>query len=123
MDDDVDFADSLAAILEQAGYAVSCAADGEDALLRAEAERPGAIVLDLRLPRASGLEVFLELKRRHLQAPTVVVSAWLDEEAEAIRTLREGAVAAVLGKPFAPDALLSVLAEMPRVGDVSPRSP
>ena len=62
--------------LGKAGYEVICAEDGEEALRRARDERPDLILLDLLLPRISGLEVLRRLKRGAETAdiPVVVVS-------------------------------------------------
>ncbi|MGD0215784.1 MAG: response regulator [Terriglobales bacterium] len=48
--------------LSRAGYQVSTAADGEEALQAAKDDRPDIIVLDMMLPKVSGLEVLKDLK-------------------------------------------------------------
>ena len=113
VDDDPDFADSLETTLQDDGYAVTVAADGEIALEKIAASQPAAILLDLRLPKTSGLEVFRELERRDSQAAVVVVSAYLADEADALNELRGRDLAGILQKPFAPKDLLSILAAIP----------
>jgi DNA-binding response OmpR family regulator len=49
--------------LEASGFGVSVAMDGEDGLIRARTERPDLIVLDLMLPKMSGLKVCAALKQ------------------------------------------------------------
>jgi CheY-like chemotaxis protein len=56
-DDDRDAADSLAELLQLAGYAVTVAYDGGDALRQALESFPEAIVLDLNMPVLTGFEV------------------------------------------------------------------
>lgn len=62
--------------LQRAGYEVICAEDGEEALQRAREEFPDLILLDLLLPRISGLEVLRRLRRmaETAEIPVVVVS-------------------------------------------------
>jgi two-component system alkaline phosphatase synthesis response regulator PhoP len=57
VDDDPQIVRLVRAYLEQAGFAVRTAADGEDALHQIRTERPALVVLDLMLPRRDGLEV------------------------------------------------------------------
>ena len=72
-----------------------------------------AILLDLRLPEGGGLEVYRQLALRNMTAPTVVVSGFVTQESDAIRSLRDHGVSAVLDKPFPPTQLLSLLAAIP----------
>lgn len=62
--------------LQRAGYDVICAEDEEEALQRACEEFPDVILLDLLLPRISGLEVLRRLRRmaETAEIPVVVVS-------------------------------------------------
>jgi CheY-like chemotaxis protein len=52
----------VARVLTRAGFAITEAATGRDALRLAEAERPALITLDVRLPDINGLEVCRRLK-------------------------------------------------------------
>jgi two-component system cell cycle response regulator DivK len=67
----------LRTVLEDQGYAITEAADGEDALLKARAELPDLILLDLQMPIRSGYEVLKELRRdpRFSAVPIVAVTA------------------------------------------------
>ena len=62
VEDDVRVAKLIAEYLEIAGFTVLLAGDGDVALDTARAERPHVIVLDLALPRRSGLEICSQLK-------------------------------------------------------------
>jgi DNA-binding response OmpR family regulator len=79
--------------LELEGYAVTVAVDGESALSAAFASAPKFIVLDVRLPDLSGLEVLERLRkdRRTGRVPVVILTNWADEEARA-RSLKLGAL-------------------------------
>ncbi len=106
VDDEPQFARALAANLRGAGYDVVTAATAEAALQAAALDPPDAVVLDLRLPDASGRDVCREL-RAWSEAPIIVVSA-VGDEAEKIAALDDGADDYVT-KPFAIGELLARL--------------
>jgi two-component system response regulator HydG len=108
-DDDPDFAESLRPSLQRAGYAVAVATTGAAALESVTAGGVDCLVLDLRLPVLSGLEVYLELKRRGCAVPTIVITGYGNEEEESIGALRPLAHA-VLTKPFDPTRLVDAIA-------------
>src|SRR5438046_4136160 len=62
IEDETDVADLLALNLRKAGFKVSTAADGAGGLQKARDDRPDFIILDLMLPKMSGLEVCRILK-------------------------------------------------------------
>ena len=109
VDEDRDFAESLADLLELSGYEVEVAYSGDEAIHCCREKR-----FDLRLPQGSALEVFRELERLGLGAPIVVISSYLAQRAEAVCTLRGRDMAGLLEKPFQPDELLSILATIKR---------
>ncbi|MEX0625088.1 MAG: response regulator transcription factor [Chloroflexota bacterium] len=88
--------------LERAGFAVSTARDGTEALMRAHQERPDLIVLDLGLPRLDGLEVTRRL-RRDSGVPIIMLTA-RDDETDKVVGLELGADDYVT-KPFSPREL------------------
>lgn len=99
-----------------AGYDVVEASDGDEALVLASEHRPDLIILDLMMPRMSGLDV---IRRLHEDGgPTgthiVVMSAWPDAIEE---SLAAGADA-FLQKPFEPDALTALVSEV--LGEPAP---
>jgi CheY-like chemotaxis protein len=79
--------------LGRAGYAVSSAVDGEQALLMARERLPDLILLDMLLPKMQGLAVLRELKRDVATAriPVVVLSGLSRRNAE--RLQEDGAFA------------------------------
>ncbi len=91
----------LRTVLEKQGYAVTEAADGEEALQRARMEAPDLILLDLQMPILNGYNVLSELRRedRFATIPIVAVTA------SAMHGDREKALAAgfdgYLTKPLA----------------------
>ena len=73
VEDDKFLADVLAYNLEQAGYKVSVARDGQDGLKQAEVKIPDLIVLDLMLPIIDGLEVCRRLRGNALTRDVLIV--------------------------------------------------
>jgi DNA-binding response OmpR family regulator len=104
--------------LERAGFAVSTARDGNEALMRAHSERPDLIVLDLGLPGLDGLEVTRRL-RRDSGVPIIMLTA-RHEETDKVVGLELGADDYVT-KPFSPRELAArvraVLRRHTRDGD------
>jgi CheY-like chemotaxis protein len=102
--------------LTRAGYEMSFAADGDEALLIAGEKLPDLILLDMMLPKMSGLEVLKALKKEPATAavPVVVLTGLSQTNAE--RLLRDGAFAFLakadleLDKDAAP--LLAVLTKL-----------
>jgi DNA-binding response OmpR family regulator len=88
--------------LERAGFAVSTARDGREALMRARQERPDLVVLDLGLPGLDGLEVTRRL-RRDSGVPIIMLTA-RHEETDKVVGLELGADDYVT-KPFSPREL------------------
>ena len=88
--------------LERAGFAVSTARDGHEALMRARQERPDLIVLDLGLPQLDGLEVTRRL-RRDSGVPIIMLTARHDETDKVVG-LELGADDYIT-KPFSPREL------------------
>jgi len=109
VDDDPDFVDSTRELLEERGHVVLVARTGPEAIEKMEAEQVGFLILDLRLPVLNGLEVYIELKRRGRVVPTLIVTAYAKEEAEALERLSSLEVDGFLKKPFPPEKLLEVI--------------
>lgn len=99
VDDESVVRDVLGRYFAREGFSVLQAADGEDALAAIRDETPHAVVLDLMLPRLSGLDV-LKLVRLETDVPVVILSARASE-AERIEGLRLGADDYVV-KPYSP---------------------
>ncbi|HEX9443502.1 MAG TPA: response regulator [Candidatus Binatia bacterium] len=73
----VDDSRTIAAILREAlegeGYRVRCVCSGEEALAHLEAETPDLIILDVLMPKMSGLEVLARIKAAPKTAPIHVI--------------------------------------------------
>ena len=75
VEDEVNLSAQLAEALGAAGYAVDCAADGEQADFLAQTEGYDAIVLDLGLPRVDGLTILGRWRAAGLSMPVLVLTA------------------------------------------------
>ena len=116
-DDDPDFVQSLEMYLTKANYKVLVSRTGQEAVGRVLANGIDILILDLRLPVLSGLEVYLELKRQHRTLPTLIVTGYAAEEAEVINMLKDTSVAGCLVKPFAPETLLTAIEKLMKKKD------
>ncbi len=106
VDDEPDIVALVAYHLVKAGYRVSTATNGSDALRQVEQEQPALIVLDLMLPGMSGLEVLEQLRGDDgTRDVAVLLLTARREEADRIKGLSLGADD-YLTKPFSPQELV-----------------
>jgi len=115
VDDEPMVRDVLARYLEQEGFLVSTAGDGEEALSAFAADRPDLVLLDLMLPRIDGLEVFQRM-RSGSTTPVIMLTA-KSEETDRVVGLELGADDYVT-KPFSPrEVVARVRAVLRRASD------
>ena len=98
VDDDADVRDMLTRFLKRRGYVVDQAADGEEALRSLRNRDPDLMLLDIYLPKKTGLEVLREMKDAGLRVRTIALSAMPDDQIIA-SSLSLGAVS-FMAKPF-----------------------
>ena len=114
VEDDATLGPQLKRSLESAGYAVDLSTDGIDAEALGDIESYDLVLLDLRLPKRSGLEVLRNWRRRGNRVPVVVLTArgsW-QEKVEGFKCGADDYV----GEPFHAAELLA------RIGAVLKRS-
>lgn len=104
VDDDDQVRESLAALIQSMNLEVECFASGQEFLDSYSADRPGCIVLDLRMPQLSGLDVIDELTTRNIQSPVIMISGHGDIPA-AVSAMKAGAVD-FFEKPYRGAALM-----------------
>jgi FixJ family two-component response regulator len=104
VDDDPDMRDSLRWLLKTVGLRSVAFPSAADFLRGYGGERPACLVLDVRMPGISGLDLFEELAARGLQIPVLFITAHADVPM-AVRAMKSGAVE-FLEKPFNGQILL-----------------
>jgi two-component system response regulator RegX3 len=104
VEDEAPLAQSISYNLQREGYEVITAADGETGLARFRSEDPSIVILDLMLPRLSGLDV-CRIIRAESQVPVLILTA-KDAEADKVTGLELGADDYVT-KPFSMRELVS----------------
>jgi two-component system OmpR family response regulator len=102
-EDDAPLAEGLTRSLRDSGYAVDCVGTGADADSAATAFEFDLLILDLNLPRMSGLDVLRRLRSRSRELPVLILTAQGGVE-DRVRGLDLGADD-YLAKPFALDEL------------------
>ena len=108
VDDDPDLRRLLDMRLSAAGYRVSTASSGEEALSRLAVERPRAVITDLRMPGIDGLQLFERIHGADPALPVVVLTAH-GSIPDAVAATQSG-VYGYLTKPFEASELLALLA-------------
>jgi two-component system response regulator FixJ len=109
VDDEYAVRDSLALLIESTGQTVKSFASAEAFLTHYNPEQPGCLLLDVRMPSMSGLELQHELLSREISIPIIFMSghAGIPDSAKAFRA---GAVD-FLEKPFDNETLLKRIEE------------
>lgn len=110
VDDDESLLDLMDHVVKKEGFRTQRAADGQEALLKVEALKPDAIVLDFMLPGMGGYEALRELQARgqgHI--PIVVVTGRVLDEGSVKAIREETNVAEFLTKPVRPAKLVAAL--------------
>lgn len=113
VDDEPDILDVVVMMLEFEGFSTRAARDGFEALEIVERERPGLVLLDMRMPGMDGWGFARSLKERGIDVPVIVMTA-----AQNARHWAEEIDAdAYVEKPFNMDKLLETVARVLRDGD------
>lgn len=105
VDDDSSVRDALKNILEQAGYDVAVAQDGNEALSRINQASPDLLILDLNMPRVDGWDVLEELSSNQPLLPVIVITGMYDQ----LATLNIPGIVALLKKPVEVASLLTLV--------------
>jgi len=108
VDDTPDNIKLLKAFLGGKGYEIITAEDGAKALDMVFSEEPDLVLLDLMLPKISGMEVLKEIKSKKKDLPVIVLTAYGSEET-AVQTMRSGAEDYLINKPLRKDEVVNVV--------------
>ncbi|MBI4514773.1 MAG: response regulator transcription factor [Deltaproteobacteria bacterium] len=104
VDDDAAMRESLRWLLQSVGLLVETYSTAEGFLDSCDPERPGCLVLDVRMPGMSGLGLQEELARRCIALPAIIITGYA-EVPTAVRALKSGAFD-FIEKPFSDQLLL-----------------
>jgi CheY-like chemotaxis protein len=99
IDDDPSILEVVEFALTERGYDVLLADDGAEGLARVERDRPDLIILDMVMPRRSGLTVLERLRQWGTQSPHIIVLSASDHPKQREFAMRCGAEA-FLSKPI-----------------------
>ncbi len=97
-DDDRDLRETLGVVLEARGYHPLLAADGEEAVRIVSQEEVHLVLVDLHLPRWSGIETVQRVREVHQEMPCIMMSAAWDEAN--LAAARSMDVFSMLSKPL-----------------------
>jgi FixJ family two-component response regulator len=111
IDDDDSVRRALSRLIRSAGLPVETFASAEEFLQAAGRAAPRCLILDVRLPGLSGLELYERLSAEGKSAPVVFISAYADDPMRELAQ-RAGALA-FLEKPFEDRQLLEAVARAP----------
>lgn len=111
-EDEIGMSEAVVDILSYHNYTVDAVYNGEDALYFAKAEKYDGIILDIMMPKLSGLEVLSELRKSGITTPVLLLTAKAEIE-DRITGLDAGADD-YLPKPFAMGELLARIRAMLR---------
>ncbi len=107
VDDDADLRTATTRLLSAHGLVVRAFGSAESFLAAFDPEQPGCLLLDLRMPGKSGLELQQALRQRAAQLPIVFLTGHADVPTS-VYAMKEGAVD-VLEKPVPEDTLIAAL--------------
>ena len=122
IDDEPHVAEVVVYVLEQGGFKVLTAADGDTGLRLFTDRKPDLVLLDLNLPGIAGMDLFREIRRRQPQVPVIILTSRSDEM-DRVLGLEIGADDYVT-KPFSPRELAArVRAVLRRSDPTAERGP
>jgi FixJ family two-component response regulator len=107
VDDDESVREGIGRLLSSAGFVVNAFASAETYLSSDQPGRTDCLLLDIRMPGMSGIELERQLVANRSGVPVIFITAH-EEETERVQAL-EGRARPVLLKPFSEDALLNAI--------------
>jgi FixJ family two-component response regulator len=108
VDDDNSVRESLQSLMRSVGFAVEVFASAEEFLNWDHLRDTDCLILDVRMPGMSGIELQRHLMARRYEMPIIFITAHASEEEVRSRALGKGAVD-YLAKPLSEDALLNAV--------------
>lgn len=120
VDDEPDVRNFLAACIQDAGFIVDSAVDGQDALEKIEKEIPDLMTLDMVMPRKSGIELIRTLRKndKWSKLPVIVITAharneFASEDIKSFNAFTSGLKPRrTIEKPVTPKVLVNTICEI-----------
>ncbi|MBU0701454.1 response regulator [bacterium] len=112
VDDDIAIVRMIEFKLKAAGFEVTCAFNGQDALNKISEDKPDIVITDINMPLMTGIELVRQLKRsvQKRDIPVIILSArGEDEQKEEAKQIGTNVF---VNKPFAPSKLLEIVRQM-----------
>jgi two-component system, NtrC family, response regulator PilR len=107
VDDEQSLREVLSIMLKRAGYAVTCASDGEEAVEQLTKEIFDLVITDLRMPKVDGMEVLKAVKSASPETVVLVITAFATADS-AVEAMKQGAYD-YLTKPFQVDEVQLII--------------
>ncbi|MBU1344082.1 MAG: response regulator [Proteobacteria bacterium] len=120
VDDEPDVRNFLTACIQDAGFIVESAVDGQDALEKIEKEIPDLMTLDMVMPRKSGIELIRTLRKNEKwsKLPVIVITAharneFASEDIKSFNAFTSGLKPRrTIEKPVTPEVLINTICEI-----------
>jgi len=106
-DDERNISEGLQMLLEEQGYAVDAAKDGEEAWQKLASGEYGLVLADLKMPKLDGLELFARMREKKIDAEIIIISGQ-GTVASAVEAMRNGAYD-YLSKPLDMERLTALI--------------
>ncbi|MDI6781948.1 MAG: response regulator [bacterium] len=112
VDDDVAIVRMIEFKLKAAGFEVTCAFNGQEALDKITANKPDMLISDINMPQMTGIELVRQLKKsaQTRDIPVIILTARGEDE-QREEAIEIGANVFV-NKPFAPGKLLEIVRQL-----------
>ena len=107
VDDEKDIDEVLTHFVKSIGFEVVVALSGKEALEILDLKKPDLILLDIAMPGMDGLEVLRGIRKKDVEVPVVIITAYKDAE-KVVEGFRLGAKDCIF-KPFDLDYLAKVI--------------
>ncbi len=110
IDDDANLRQTLALVLQHAGYAVTTSCSAQEGLNCLEAHPFDLIFLDIAVPQMNGTALLPELRGRYPHIPVMILTSNLAPEPST--TLWQAGVSGYLSKPVDPEQILAQVSKL-----------
>ncbi len=112
LDDDKDYADSLSIALLDEGYKTYVAYDTEQAINYIYDNDIQLQILDIRINGETGIDVWLSMRKKHFDIPTIFISGYTKLFFDQINEISQISQIEIMEKPFAPHELLNKIKDL-----------